>query len=120
MRTTTRTTRTMIGLSSYRRQMTEADLLRCVVDCAALFGFRAYHTRFSIDSRVGVGYPDLTLVSSRQRRVIWAELKGPRGQVAPEQSEWLAELRAAGQEAFLWTPAEWHSGEIERVLRGAD
>jgi VRR-NUC domain-containing protein len=102
------------------RQMTEADLLECVVDCAALFGFRAYHTRFSIGSRDGVGYPDLTLVSSLQRRVIWAELKGPRGGASPEQVEWIAELRLAGQEAYCWWPKDWLDGTIERVLRGEE
>lgn len=52
----------------------------------------------------GKGFPDLMLT---RERVVYAELKSPTGRVAPEQAEWIAALRAARQEVYLWRPADW-------------
>jgi hypothetical protein len=62
--------------------------------------------------RNDAGHPDLILV--RRPRWIWVELKGPRTPTTPEQKAWLAELRACGQEAYLWRPDDWPT--IEKVL----
>lgn len=94
--------------------MTEALLQDAVLDLARLLGWRTYHAWISVNS--GAGYPDLTLV--RNGRLVFAELKGPRGKLSPAQRDWLAVLGTVpGVEAYLWTPQMWHDGIIERVLR---
>lgn len=58
------------------------------------------------------GLPDLLLV--REDRILWAELKAQDGTTTPEQREWIARLRAAGQTVYVWRPADWPV--IEKVL----
>jgi hypothetical protein len=58
------------------------------------------------------GLPDLLLV--RGDRLIWAELKAQDGATSPEQREWIARLRAAGQTCYIWRPSDWPT--IEHVL----
>lgn len=99
-----------------QHQMSESELLRCVIEAAGYLGWRTYHTWTSLHS--AAGFPDLVLVSVRQRRVIYAELKAARGIVSADQRAWLDDLRAAGGEAHIWRPADWNDGTIERVLCG--
>jgi hypothetical protein len=93
--------------------MTEKELQNNVRAAALLFGWRFYHTWMSI--RSAKGFPDCVLV--RGERLLFAELKAVRGKVSAEQQAWLDDLDAVGAEAYLWRPAHWLSGEIERVLR---
>jgi VRR-NUC domain len=58
------------------------------------------------------GYPDFTLV---RERVLWAELKGERGSLRPDQRIWIEKLRNAGQEVYVWKPRDLD--EIRHVLR---
>lgn len=53
-----------------------------------------------------IGWPDLTLVCTRQERIIFVELKSEKGVVSPEQSEVHAKLRAAGQEVYVLRPSD--------------
>ena len=47
------------------------------------------------------GFPDLTLC--RPPRLIFAELKGPKGKLAPKQRQWLDWLsEIPGVEVYLW------------------
>ncbi|MCC7369674.1 MAG: VRR-NUC domain-containing protein [Chloroflexi bacterium] len=55
--------------------------------------------------RNAAGLPDLLLV--RGERLIWAELKAQDGTTTPEQREWIARLRAAGETVHVWRPADW-------------
>lgn len=59
----------------------------------------------------GEGWLDLTFV---RERVVFAELKSEKGVIRPAQQVWLDRLKAAGQEAYLWRPADW--SQIEKVL----
>ena len=93
----------------------EDDLLNSVRDLAQLNGWRMFHCYDSRKS-IGPGFPGAVLVSARQRRVVYAELKRPDGTTTPEQDQWLAELGAAGQEVALWRPADLPA--IAIVLRG--
>lgn len=103
--------------------MKEIDLQRGVVQTARVLGYRHVHFRPAKTeqgwrtpvSGDGKGFPDLILV--RPGRTIFVELKGDRGVVGADQWEWGAAIVAAGSEWYLWTPALWLSGEIERVLR---
>lgn len=106
--------------------MTEKELQIGVIDVARLFGWRVAHFRSVPVKRGvrvvwetpvqadGVGFPDLVLV---RERVLWVELKVGRNTLSPEQAAWLEALRAAGQEAVVWTEHQWDSGEIEAELR---
>lgn len=96
--------------------MSEAQLLAAVRRLAQLRGFMAYHTHDS--RRSEPGFPDLVLVSARQRRLVFAELKTATGKTSPAQDEWLAALAAAGAEVFLWRPADLQT-VIPAVLGGA-
>jgi hypothetical protein len=67
-----------------------------------LLGWRVYHTWDSRKSEPD--FPDLVLVRDR---VMFAELKSPRGRLRKDQAAWLCALRAAGAEAVpvvaAWT-----------------
>ena len=79
---------------------------------ARTFGWKCYHT---FDSRrSSPGYPDLTLV--RNGRLIFAELKMPRGRLSDYQRGWINELQEAGQEIHVWKPENWD--EILDILQG--
>lgn len=64
-------------------------------------GWRAYHTH---DSRKSVaGFPDTVLV---RERVVWAELKLDGEEPSAAQLNWLEDLEAAGEEVYVWRPAD--------------
>jgi hypothetical protein len=94
---------------------TELSFMNQVVKLAELLGWRCYHTLRSEGS--AAGFPDLVLVRARhpKPRVIFAELKSDRGRLTDDQRAWLLELRASGQEAYLWAPRNWSA--ITKLLR---
>jgi ABC-type taurine transport system ATPase subunit len=105
-----------VNLNAYVRAMTERQLQTQVIDMARFHGFeRIYHTHDS--RRSEAGFPDLVMVSTRQARVLYRELKRHGGRVSPEQKQWIDALRAAGADACVWTPTHLYSGEIEASLR---
>lgn len=73
-----------------------------VIELAKLYGWRWYHTYDS--RRSNAGFPDLTLVKGD--RLVFAELKSPKGRVSREQREWLEALAATGAEVGLWRPED--------------
>jgi hypothetical protein len=93
--------------------MTEAELQAAVKKLCAHFAIRYYHTHDS--RRSDPGFPDVVAVGAG---LVFAELKSQRGQLAPEQRQWAAALRKAGQAWYLWRPADLYSGEIARILTG--
>lgn len=107
-------------------QLSEKELMQAVLDTAAIFGWKRAHFR-SVPVRRGKrivwetpvqadgrGFPDLVLV---RERVMWVELKVGKNVLSSEQAAWLEALRAAGQDAQVWTDGMWLSGEIEALLR---
>lgn len=103
--------------------MSENDLQRAVIDTAKALGWLVHHDRpgrtnhgWRTVVEGDAGYPDLTLCHFKHG-VVFAELKGPRGTFTPEQQEWgLALNKHARYE--IWTPADYRSGRIDRILRG--
>lgn len=106
-------------------KVSEAQFQRMVIDLAHLYGWRVAHFRRVQVRRGsgsvywetpvaadGKGFPDLVLV--RGGSLLFAELKVPPNTTTPEQREWLAALRAAGQHVAVWTPDSWV--EIEATL----
>lgn len=107
---------------------TEAEMQRAIVQCATVLGYRVSHTYLSINSPSG--WPDLVMVRARPpKRIVVAELKGPRGRVSQRQREWLDDLSTIAADVnagagyhlmwvCLWWPEDWLSGQVEKVLRG--
>ena len=103
--------------------MTESDLQDAVIELAHLLNWRVMHQRPGLTQSGhwrtatqgdGRGWPDLVLV---RERVLYRELKSDRGTLSVEQQDWIHALKLAGQDVDVWRPADWTSGEIERVLR---
>jgi hypothetical protein len=104
----------------------ERAFLEAVLDYAAIRGWRRAHFRpcrtekgwrTAVEAE-GAGFPDLVLV--REGRLIFAELKGGRGRLSPEQETWLVDLREVAYacpqvEAHVWWPSDWPT--IEESLR---
>jgi hypothetical protein len=91
-----------------------------VLELAAIYGWRAYHPFLSKWSEKG--FPDLTLIRTRDRRLLFAELKRDGGKLTEHQASWLDDLReVAGTpprqafEVYLWRPADWD--DVQAVLR---
>ncbi len=107
-------------------RLTEAAWQRQVIQYATLMKWRIWHDQATnVPRRCSgcgatprvirnpAGLPDLILV--RRPRVVWVELKADRGRLTDAQRDWLADLRASRQEAYLWRPSDWVI--VERVLR---
>lgn len=95
--------------------MTEKDLQSNVLELARLRAWRAYHTYDSRRSQKG--FPDLVLL--KPPRLIFAELKVGKKRPTAEQRAWLDELDECPEvEAYLWYESDWHSGEIDALLKG--
>ena len=106
------------------RPMSEADLQRAIIEAATLLGWRVCHFRPArmLDGRWRTpleghqGFPDLILL--RPPRLIFAELKSPRGRVDFNQATWLNGLDTVPTvEQYLWRPGDWELGTVEEVLR---
>ena len=116
------TTRLLPG----RLALTESDLMRAVTDLASLLGWTWVHLRPAqtnhgwrtpVSGPLGKGWPDLVLVRTRDRRVLFVELKGSGGTLAPEQKAVLETLADAGQDVAVWWPANLDDDSIVERLR---
>jgi hypothetical protein len=102
------------------RAVSEKDFQKAVADALNALGWRWYHSRPAQTSKGwrtalsgDAGYPDITAV--RRDRILFIELKAEQGRLSEEQGAWLADLGAAGAEAFCWRPSDWSA--IEEALR---
>ena len=87
--------------------MTERDFQEAVMEACQTMGLLAYHPR---DSRGDdEGFPDTVIVG---RRTIYRELKVKGRQPSPDQVLWVEALRAAGQDAAVWTDTQWADGTV--------
>lgn len=107
--------------------LTEKAFQQQVVALAKILGWRVYHPFLSKWSERG--FPDLTMVRARDRRIVFAELKAEKGRVSEAQAEWqeLLEAVAYGDEMdtwdpnrphvdmYVWRPSDWDA--IEKALR---
>lgn len=113
-------TASMDGASILRAAMSESDFQKAVLAKARDLGWTVWHDAATNAPRVcyacrapargprnASGLPDLILV--RGARLIWAELKSQDGVTSPEQRQWIAALRAAGQQVYVWRPSQWDS-----------
>jgi hypothetical protein len=81
--------------------VTEKEFQRQVDGLSKLLGWLTYHTHRS--DRSPAGFPDSVMV--RGKRVVFAELKTERGQLAVAQYKWRDSLLGAGAEWYLWRPS---------------
>lgn len=88
----------------------EKEFQAAVVKRAKELGWRGYHTFDSRKSEKGF----LDWVGVRER-VVWMELKSANGKPTAEQLCWMEALQAAGQEVYLFRPADWP--KLEGVLK---
>jgi hypothetical protein len=109
--------------------LTEKLFQRQVVELAKMLGWRVFHPFLSKWSERG--FPDLTMVRARDRRLIFAELKAEAGRLTPAQGEWQELLGAISDAACGIPPSEVRDGrrievhvwkpsnfdEIQAVLR---
>ena len=96
--------------------MSERQLSRAVVELATRLGWMVHTLSDSRSLRSHhPGWPDLFMV--RGVRALAVELKAERGRMREGQQGWLDALRGADIEVCVWRPADWHSGEVECVLR---
>ena len=103
--------------------ISEKDFTKQVIDLAHLHGWLVAHFRTAMTKRGnymtpvqadGKGFPDLVLVSTKQSRVIFAELKAEKGKLSPAQSLWLNTLEFTPMEVYVWRPSDFD--EINRIL----
>jgi hypothetical protein len=101
--------------------ISEKEFMSQVIHLAKLFRWKVAHFRPGLTKSGkwrtavqgdGKGFVDLVLV---RERIVWAEVKTDKGQLTPEQREWIAALERAGQEVHVWRPSDWKL--IEEVLR---
>ncbi len=79
---------------------------------------RGYYVHHEYDARRGTaGMPDLLLIRRDPPRCLWAELKTDTGKLRSEQREVIDMLRAAGQEVYVWRPADLP--DVQRILEAA-
>lgn len=95
--------------------LSEAEWSGLVADIARVAGFELrYHTFRS--KRSPSGFPDWVLVSTRQQRIVYAELKTETGRVSAEQQRWIDGLTACGAEAYVWRPSDFD--QVAETLTG--
>lgn len=90
--------------------MSERDFQRRVIEAAQWHGWLVHHCRparrangtWETPIEGSRGFVDLVL--AKNGRVLFWELKGPRGRLGPGQQEW---LDALGPQARVWTPNDW-------------
>jgi hypothetical protein len=110
------------------RALSEADFQRQVTDLATALGWTWCHWRalrngrgfwqVPVEGPLGAGWPDLTLLRVRDRRLVFAELKRELGTVTADQAAVLAGLgelawkladpgpEFPSVEAHLWRPSD--------------
>jgi hypothetical protein len=109
--------------------LSEAEWQRLVIDTANRAGWRVHHQIVPFTVRRGrhialteegteKGFPDLILVHPELQRVVFAELKRQGGKPSAAQENWMAALLYAGQEVYVWRPADY--AEVCRVLCAED
>jgi hypothetical protein len=104
--------------------ITEAEWQQQVIDLAHILGWRHNHTRRTVGrghrwttATSCKGWPDLTLWSETQQRVVFVELKSEGGRLGYDQELVLESLRRAGCEVHIWKPGDLE--QARAVLQGS-
>lgn len=93
--------------------LAEKDWQAQVIELAALYRWRVYHTYDS--RRSHEGWPDLIL--ARPPELLAVELKTDTGRLRPAQREWLDVLTACRVETAVWRPREFEAVHARLRMR---
>lgn len=123
--------RTRVATAGSSAWLTEAEFQRQVTDLAEILGWHtrtrdtsivlpglAFHPQVAYRSEPG--WPDLTMVRRRDRRIVFAELKLDKAtsRLTPRQTQVLDLLRCLESDQVavrVWRPSDW--ADIEATLR---
>jgi len=107
------------GLDGTPYYGSEKDFTTAIIELAKILGYRVCHARpaqtihgWRTPWQGHAGCPDLIIAG--RGRLIFAELKMPKGKLDPEQEEWREALESSPAEYYLWYPYQWD--EIVAVL----
>ncbi len=103
-------------------KISETAFQQVVIDVARWHGWLAFHPlpaqnargRWRTAQAGDTGFPDLVLAHPK-RGVIFAELKSAIGKLSDAQQTWLATLKQAGAEVYVWRPADIE--QIKAILK---
>jgi hypothetical protein len=103
-----------VGMTAaeYRETVPERDLEEILRELCDLLGIVRIHQRDSVGTMPGA--PDDKFIGGR---VMYREIKTATGRITPAQKAFLALLRAAGEDADVWRPADFASGRVARELQ---
>ncbi len=113
----------MTGNGTALPPLTEAEFQSQVLELAHLYRWRVAHFRAARTAHGwrtpvaadGAGFPDIFAI--RGRRCLAAELKrNAKSKLTPAQQDWLADMRSAGIEAYVWVADRDDLAEIALVL----
>ncbi len=93
------------------KMMTEKQLREGIRELCRIYGWKFHFTWLAIHSPKG--FPDLVL--RKPPRIVFAELKREKGKLTPSQIEWIEDLKASGQEIYIWYPHDLPQN-ISKVL----
>ena len=95
--------------------ISESEFQQSVVAAFLAAGWTVYHNPDS--RRSSAGWPDLQLLKPAgphgPAQLVFAELKTARGRLSRTQKAIAQALTDAGQEVYIWRPADWP--QIEQV-----
>ena len=92
--------------------MNEKEFQGNVVELCHYMNYLTYHT---FDSRKSTpGFPDLVIVG--RNRVLFRELKTPKGKITANQLKWGGAIIAGGGDWAVWYPADISNGKIKGEL----
>lgn len=87
----------------------ERDFQQRVIEVARLKGWLVYSIPDSRRATLA-GFPDLTLIRKKDKRLIFAELKREKGRVSPAQQDVLDALGVISDvSVYVWRPSQWQS-----------
>ena len=112
-------TRRIARIDARTGHLTEDAYQADVTWLAQINGWLWYHTNDS--RRSPPGFPDLVLVHPGMRRLIFAEVKGPKTTVRRNQRAWLWGMAKVGArlgfEVYVWRSGNDHLDQVGEVLR---
>ena len=105
--------------------MSEKEFLSQIIEVAHIYHYRVAHFRPAQTSKGwrtpvsadGKGFPDLVLVSSSQKRILFIECKSDTGKLTIQQSNWRQCLLDSGAEYYLWQEGTYTAEHIAEILR---
>jgi len=103
-------------------KINERQFQAAIIELAKWQGWKVFHPLPAQNGRGqwrtaqagDIGFPDLVLAHPK-RGVIFAELKTAIGKLSDTQQNWLATLKQAGAEVYVWRPADIE--QIKAVLQ---